>query len=117
MVENLAKSDILSSQTYETDQIPDEFLYELQENVDRPSNQVDELTQKAPRLQIEFESLANGEYKRPKQNVLQQHDKIVATSPGPNIFLDEIPLRIPDSGVSGTNLEEISRSTGDFYEF
>ena len=48
LVENLAKSDILSSQTYETDQIPDEFLYELQENVDRPSNQVDELKPKAP---------------------------------------------------------------------
>ena len=68
LVENSVKSNILSSQMFETDQISDESLYELQENVDRPSNQVDELKQKAPPLHIEFESLANGEYKRPKQN-------------------------------------------------
>ena len=45
------------------------------------------------------------------------YDKTETTTPSPNSFLDEIPPRIPDSRVFGTDLEEISRSTGDYHEF
>ena len=48
---------------------------ELDKNDPLSSNQVDDLKQSAPRLQMQFESVANGDSKRPKLNDLEKHGR------------------------------------------
>ena len=56
-----------------------DFLPKLKAEFDKNDplnpNQVDDLKTNAPRLQIQFESLANGESKRPKLNDLEKHGR------------------------------------------
>ena len=48
---------------------------ELDKNDPLSSNQVDDLKQIAPRLQMQFESMANGDFKPPKLNGLEKYGR------------------------------------------